>query len=1161
MRASITLDKGWWVSAAPRDAALAARRHTWRPDELRLGAEPDNHPRQIDLSAAVSGPHTDYGKREGVNGQRVPSPYLSYAKQVRIPARWSGHTVRLLLDNARYHVTARVNGRKVAHYVGGLEPHRVDITRFVTPGKTALLLITVGDSGVSGHRRFDPYAYTGTRLPTCEEIRDNLVHPVIYGGADRAVGFVALEAVPPIRTEYAFADPKVSSGTLNCTLCLRNESARRVRVHVTSRAVGTKTLISEEVTLNPRSTKKIRRAVAWADAILWDTDHPHLYRLRTTLRTPARRLLDSHEDTFGFREFTVDGHSFFLNGKKIHLHGQSGHTSPDHDWMALEQKIAYLRAWKEQGHVNHIRLHARPQHREWVTAADRVGMLVTTETALWTTNFHSFDWSGSEDACYRNVLNHFLQALVRRDRNNPSVIIWSLSNEMSPITHFDREDPKMAAMTRVLEKIIRRTRREDGSRVIQMSSAMDFLGNLEMYNLHYPKNWQAFPDYPHTAYWLDGAFLFPWYGPHRHELPAWSWRKDKPLYFGEFTCVHGATPDSQASIVGDAAFEQRDFGTARVNEKLWPLEIRSYRRLDVSGFCAWSAMFPEQGDTRAVLARPEVAAHTRALRPVAVLDHSHRKRYFSGDEATLDLSVHNDTRHPLELELHCEVCAPDGRTCWTETMPTATYGPATIKTFTSRFRLPAVPSRTTLTYRVVLRSGRQVVDRWQKPVEVMPLKSGARLRPGLALYDPGGTIASLLRARGVRGAGVVTRTAAVAEMNGMRCFWISFGVGGAHMGDWEAIRSRLDRFVRTGGAVVLDHPPRALLERLPVPVKEAPGFGTGGQIELTYAYNAAPQHPATRGLDDTALSPWGEDGYLAHSVFDVPQEGNVIPLLVAGTAESGLVHSPLVEMVHGRGCYLLSSLEILEKLREAPQALDAMVTLAAYRPDHAPRVCRVCVGSASARILGEVGLGAGASRFDGTGRGAPEEVWLIDGDRLGTEAALGLKPALAAGATVCLHALSAAQTRHVLATLGLPGTVRSPRAREAGHDTFRHVHPLANGMSNNYLYWVVDKARLPPWSRAALHPEPATAWLRVPRRRGVWSLTKHGAVTVYKVGAGMLVIDNLRWELPDLDEPERPRRYLGRLLTNLGVRLGAGRDRRMSRRFETEAERRERGHF
>ena len=114
-----------------------------------------------------------------------------------------------------------------------------------------------------------------------------------------------------------------------------------------------------------------------------------------------------------------------------------------------KEKIAFFRDWKDVGHVVHARLHARPQHKTWVEAADRAGMLITTETGLWTTGFSSFDFAGSETACGQNIRNHFFEALVRRDRNNPSVVMWSLSNEMSPITEADLANPKMAAMTRI----------------------------------------------------------------------------------------------------------------------------------------------------------------------------------------------------------------------------------------------------------------------------------------------------------------------------------------------------------------------------------------------------------------------------------------------------------------------------------------------------------------------------------------------------------------------------------------------------------------------------------------------------------------------------------------------------------------------------------------
>ena len=213
MRDSISLPTDWWVSVSSADASLAARQDGFTPADLQLADDAENHPQLIDLPGGVQygkRPHHAEGERTeaisadtafvgptaGGESTRMPAPFLSYAKTVPIPAEWTGQTVFLTLDMTRYHVTVQVNGAQVAHYVGGLEPHRIDVTEHVTPGDDALLLITVGDTGVSGQRTFDPYCYTGTRLPTCKEIENCLVHPVNYGGADRGVGSVKLEAPP-----------------------------------------------------------------------------------------------------------------------------------------------------------------------------------------------------------------------------------------------------------------------------------------------------------------------------------------------------------------------------------------------------------------------------------------------------------------------------------------------------------------------------------------------------------------------------------------------------------------------------------------------------------------------------------------------------------------------------------------------------------------------------------------------------------------------------------------------------------------------------------------------------------------------------------------------------------------------------------------------------
>ncbi|MHB9134533.1 MAG: glycoside hydrolase family 2 TIM barrel-domain containing protein [Armatimonadota bacterium] len=1151
----MSLQTEWYVSISANDAQLAASGKAWTAADLEYGDDAKNHPQQINLPG---GPK--YGFRPlndpaaTKNGERLPHHFLSYAKQIDIPATYAGHRVFLTLDRTRYHVTVCVNGKQVAQYIGGWEPHRFDITDYVTPGEKAMLLITVGDSGVSGKQVFDTYIFNGTRLPTCKEIENNLVHPVAYGGADRAVGNVTIEALHPVRTEYVFANPKVAEDMLQYTVALANDTDQPVTVQVKSEAMGAKQLVCEEVTIPAHGTEKVYVEADWDDAILWDTDNPHLYDLHTTL-TANGETLDVHEDYFGFREFTINGHSFYLNGTKIHLHGNSGHVGGKQDAMSLEEKMTFLRDLKEKTNLAHIRLHARPQDKRWVIAADRVGMLITTETALWTTGFHSFDWAGNEEGCYENVKNHFLEGLVRRDRNNPSVVIWSLSNEMSPITPYDLENPKMAAMTRIFKRIIAETEAEDDGRVIQMSSAMDFIGNMKMYNLHYPKNWQAFPDYPHTAYWLDSSFLFPWYGPARAKMPSWSWRKDKPLYFGEFTCVFGPTPDNQASIVGDVAFEEPDNGTRLVDEKLWPLEVKSYRRLDVSGFCAWAFALGDDTSVDHILKNSAVVAHTEAARPIAVLCHSYRTKYFAGDEVAMELSIHNDTRHEMELALRCDVLNGD-EVIWTETMPPAMYGPAENLAFTNRFRAPATDNKLELRYRAILTSGDDIVDSWIQHIEVQPKSVATPFPTDCAFYDPDGVLSALFAQRGITGAKCLESLDPLTDLNGIRTLWLNFEEAKINALEWRRIRDAVQKFVKDGGCVVLDKATAALND-LPIALKNGKGFADGNRLEITYAYIRAHHHPVTQGLTDTDFSLWGQDYYLAHRCLATPEEGNAIPLLVAGTDRGGLTSTPLLEVYHGQGSFIVNTLELFGKLLEAPVASDILRAIASYRPQHKQQQVGVCVMEETMQRYREIGFEGDNVSLQSA---LQAELALIDGECL-QNALSGIKSGLHAGKTIYLHALTVEQTKAVLAELQLPGEVTDGKAKSAEFDIFKHDHPLSNGMTHNYLYWIVDKEKLPAWSPAQLHPEPATALIKLQDGDAAAQLTRRGAVTVYQVGEGTLVIDNLRWHLAGFDEPERPRHYIDTLLTNLGVPLTRGAEKRMSQEFETAEERRERGHF
>ena len=158
---------------------------------------------------------------------------------------------------------------------------------------------------------------------------------------------------------------------------------------------------------------KIETALTVNDPVLWDVTSPNLYTLTAELSTSAGK--DSAEIPFGIRyfEFTADD-GFYLNGRKLQLRGGNIH----HDFGGLGTALPDRAHWKnvevlkEMG-ANMIRSAHNPAAPALMEVCDRLGMLLWAETR----NLHTDDGAEAD-----------LTALIRRDRNHPSIILWGLAN-------------------------------------------------------------------------------------------------------------------------------------------------------------------------------------------------------------------------------------------------------------------------------------------------------------------------------------------------------------------------------------------------------------------------------------------------------------------------------------------------------------------------------------------------------------------------------------------------------------------------------------------------------------------------------------------------------------------------------------------------------------
>ena len=170
------------------------------------------------------------------------------------------------------------------------------------------------------------------------------------------------------------------------------------------------------------------QTISVPDPVLWNLDHPYLYTLRSTL-TEGKRLVDEVDNVLGIRtiEYPLDK-GFLLNGQQVKMKGVNLH----HDGGAVGAAVPE-RVWERRleilksGGCNAIRTAHNPPAPEFLDLCDRMGFLVMDEAFdQWINGKNKEDYH----LYFREWHERDLTAMVARDRNHPSVVMWSIGNEI-----------------------------------------------------------------------------------------------------------------------------------------------------------------------------------------------------------------------------------------------------------------------------------------------------------------------------------------------------------------------------------------------------------------------------------------------------------------------------------------------------------------------------------------------------------------------------------------------------------------------------------------------------------------------------------------------------------------------------------------------------------
>ncbi len=330
-----------------------------------------------------------------------------YVKSIEVETDLSKRHL-LYFEGSNLITTVFVNGQKAGHHVGGYVGFRVDISNFLLANQPNVVAIRVDNSH------------------DIHVIPSHKSDFFIFGGITRDLW---LESYPKTHLTEVFIEPSGVEKT-------KAETQIRLRIHQPTAATykiraqllppgSDLPVLSKEATWTSQTTAEpfVFSLPTLKNPLLWSPAQPHLYTVVTQL-WQGNDLIDETQHRIGYRWFSFEPYGpFYLNGERLLLRGT--HRHEDHAGygaaMPNEQHRKDMEMIKEMG-ANFVRLAHYPQDPEVYKACDELGLLVWDE----------LPWcrAGLGDSTWQATVISLLEQQIRQNYHHPSIIIWSMGNEV-----------------------------------------------------------------------------------------------------------------------------------------------------------------------------------------------------------------------------------------------------------------------------------------------------------------------------------------------------------------------------------------------------------------------------------------------------------------------------------------------------------------------------------------------------------------------------------------------------------------------------------------------------------------------------------------------------------------------------------------------------------
>jgi beta-galactosidase len=343
-----------------------------------------------------------------------------YRRTFQLPVEDRGRRLALEFDGVYRDCRVFFNGYFLGHHESGYDGFRYDITDLANCGEANTVAVRVDAS------QFEGWFYEGAgiyRHVWLEKTSPMAIAPDgIFVWSKFQNNVPEGQAEIQLRTTVENSRNDVGIADVNWSIVAPDGKTIEGGAQQTSEiAPGSKAEFSRDIGVN--------------SPMLWSPESPNLYKLITTVQSGGQ-IVDRKETEFGIRTIAFDAEKgFLLNGKFCEIKGTCNHQDHAGVGSALPDRLQYFRVsrLKDMGD-NGLRTSHNPPTPELLEACDRLGMMVMDENRLLGSDAQNLD---------------YLAGQIRRDRNHPSVIIWSLFNEESQQT-----TPTARRITATMQRLV-----------------------------------------------------------------------------------------------------------------------------------------------------------------------------------------------------------------------------------------------------------------------------------------------------------------------------------------------------------------------------------------------------------------------------------------------------------------------------------------------------------------------------------------------------------------------------------------------------------------------------------------------------------------------------------------------------------------------------------